>query len=75
MALSTTHSASSIETRTRSSRSVLRRAFDSLIDARQRAANRRVNGYLLALDDQTLTELGYDRKKLIREGAVVHSIF
>jgi hypothetical protein len=49
------------------------RAYDRLIDARMREAQRVVNGYLLTLDDQTLAELGHDRASLRRVGAVARA--
>ncbi|MCW2307017.1 hypothetical protein [Rhodobium gokarnense] len=36
---------------------------------RELQAKKYVNGYLLTLDDDTLAELGYDRKKIEAEGA------
>ena len=43
--------------------------FGTMISARERQAKRYVNGYLLSLDEQTLTELGYDRATIESEGA------
>ena len=41
-----------------------RTAFDGMVNARQRQANTYVAGFLLALDDETLTRAGYSRAKL-----------
>ncbi|MBA4783452.1 MAG: hypothetical protein H2045_09575 [Rhizobiales bacterium] len=41
--------------------------FTGLIEARQRQANRYINGYLLTLDDATLTSRGYNRKDLLKK--------
>lgn len=49
--------------------SFVRRAFDRLVEARVQQARRHVNGYLLSLDDATLTAYGYDRRELEREGS------
>lgn len=49
------------------------RALDRLLEARMRAAQRTVNGYLLTLDDQTLAELGHDRATLVRLGATART--
>ncbi|MEP1442965.1 MAG: hypothetical protein ABJK39_08150 [Hyphomicrobiales bacterium] len=43
--------------------------YAGFIQAREMQAQRYVNGYLLTLDDQTLKSHGFDRAKLIREGA------
>lgn len=47
-------------------RGFLRNAFDAMIAARQREANRYVNGVLLMLDDEALKARGYDRAELNR---------
>lgn len=52
-------------------KSVLRRALDRMITARERQARRYVNGYLLTLDDTTLAGYGYSRGELEREGSMV----
>ncbi len=56
-------------TSTRASGSFMRRAFDRMIEARSVQARRYVNGYLLSLDDATLSAHGYDREQLEREGS------
>lgn len=49
------------------------RAYDRMIEARMREAQRTVNGYLLTLDDQTLAELGHDRAALLRAGVTARA--
>lgn len=56
-------------TSTRASGGFMRRAFDRMIEARSVQARRYVNGYLLSLDDATLSAHGYDREQLEREGS------
>ncbi|MEM8812975.1 MAG: hypothetical protein AAGF59_10190 [Pseudomonadota bacterium] len=48
--------------------SIFRRVMGAMIEARQREAQRQVNGYLLQLDDKTLATYGYDRKELKKLG-------
>jgi len=43
-----------------------RSAFEALVQARQREAERYVNGVLLSLDDETLKSHGYNRAELSR---------
>lgn len=50
---------------------IMRRALDRLMEGRERQARRYVNGYLLTLDDATLTGYGYNRRELEREGSMV----
>ena len=45
-----------------------RSTFDRMIAARERQAQRYVNGALLAMDDETLRRAGYDRKTLQLKG-------
>jgi hypothetical protein len=45
-----------------------RNAFRALVEARQREAERYVNGVLLSLDDETLAGHGYSRAELARRG-------
>ncbi|WP_417686149.1 hypothetical protein [Roseibium sp.] len=52
----------------RSSNGFVRRAFDRMVEAREKQARKYVNGYLLSLDDATLTAHGYKRSELEREG-------
>jgi hypothetical protein len=59
-------------TSTRSGSSFMRRAFDRMVEARSQQARRYVNGYLLSLDDATLSAHGYDREQLEREGAAAN---
>lgn len=47
----------------------VRRAFERMVEAREKQARRYVNGYLLSLDDATLAAHGYDRRELEREGS------
>ncbi|MBK5950100.1 hypothetical protein CH339_18980 [Rhodobium orientis] len=54
---------------TTSTSSALRRMLDKVTRGRELQAKKYVNGYLLTLDDETLAELGYDRKKIEAEGA------
>ena len=48
-------------------RGYLMGAVDALIAARQRQAERYVNGALLTLSDETLKAYGYDREELRRK--------
>ncbi|RLP24708.1 hypothetical protein [Mesorhizobium sp. YM1C-6-2] len=41
-----------------------RSLLDAIVEARQREANRYVNGVLLAFDDDTLLRYGYSRAEL-----------
>ncbi len=50
-----------VRNRTAPPRSILRRAMAHMIAAREAQAQRRVNAYLLGLDNATLAALGYDR--------------
>ena len=43
--------------------------FSGLIEARQRQADRYINGYLLTLDDATLKSKGYSRKELMKKNS------
>lgn len=45
-----------------------RSIFNALVEARQREAERYVNGVLLSLDDETLKGHGYSRAELSRRG-------
>lgn len=45
-------------------RSPISRLVDRLIEARERKVQREIAEKLLALDDESLTELGYDRDLL-----------
>lgn len=54
------------------SRSVLRRAVDQMVSAREQRVQRYVNGYLLTLDDATLAASGHDRETLRRKGAAIY---
>lgn len=48
-----------------------RNGFNRVVEARQRQAQRYVNGFLLAMDDASLKRAGYDRKSLEgRESAI-----
>ena len=53
-----------VRNRTAPPRSILRRAMAHMIATRESQAHRRVNVYLLGLDDATLAALGYDRNVL-----------
>lgn len=64
MAITTTFTGSD-----RASTGFVRRAFNSMIDARTKQARRYVNGYLLSLDDATLAAHGFSRAELEREGS------
>lgn len=46
-----------------------RNALNTLLESRQRQAELYVNGVLLALDDATLKNHGYDRAELSKRGA------
>ena len=43
--------------------------LSGLIEARQRQADRYINGYLLTLDDKTLERSGFNRKEIIKKGS------
>jgi hypothetical protein len=58
-------------TRTAPPRGVMKRAVARMIAAREAQAQRRVNTYLLGLDDASLAALGYDRGLLERAGTSV----
>jgi hypothetical protein len=45
-----------------------RSVFNAVVEARQREADRYVNGVLLSLDDETLKSHGYSRAELSRRG-------
>ncbi|PLX36452.1 MAG: hypothetical protein C0606_14280 [Hyphomicrobiales bacterium] len=49
--------------------SFFRSLLESMISAREAQAKRYVNGYLLSLEDDVLTDLGYDRDVIEREGS------
>jgi hypothetical protein len=44
-----------------------RNSMNRVVEARQRQAQRYVNGVLLAMDDEALIRAGYDRKVLERQ--------
>ncbi len=50
------------------SHSFFGKLFSSMIAARERQAKRYVNGYLLGLEDDQLSDLGYTRAELEQEG-------
>lgn len=52
--------------RPRKDRGFLRRVAEGMIASRQRQADRMVASYLLALDDETLAKLGYQRADVAR---------
>lgn len=45
-----------------------RNVLKAFVEARQREAERHVNGVLLSLDDETLKSHGYSRAELVRRG-------
>lgn len=47
-----------------------RRGYHSMIEARQRQAQRYVYGALLDLDDETLSQAGYDRRELEKRSPI-----
>ena len=47
----------------------VRSVLNALVEARQREAERYVNGVLLSLDDETMKSHGYSRAELSRRGA------
>lgn len=51
-------------------RGFFRNAVDALVAARQKQANRYVNGALLMFDDETLKAHGYNRDDLMRRASV-----
>jgi hypothetical protein len=53
-----------VRNRTAPPRSILRRAMANMIAAREAQPGRRVNAFLLGLDDASLAALGYDHKVL-----------
>ncbi len=50
-------------------RSILRTAFNRVVEARRREADRVVSRALLTLDDKTLSALGKDRQELRRKAS------
>ncbi|WP_186396897.1 hypothetical protein [Stappia sp. TSB10GB4] len=70
MAIATTTTTAISSVSRSSSKSVFRKALDSMIAARERQARRYVNGYLLSLDDATLAAYGYDRAELERNSSL-----
>ncbi|MXN63532.1 hypothetical protein GR183_01330 [Stappia sp. GBMRC 2046] len=66
MAIATTTS-TSLRAGRSSGKGLFNKAVDRMVAARERQARRYVNGYLLSLDDATLSAYGYDRKELERE--------
>lgn len=54
--------------------SFLHNAFNRFVAARERQAQRYVNGALLRLDDKRLAELGTSREQLRREGVSTYSL-
>ena len=70
MAIATTTTTAISGVSRSSSKSVFRKALDSMITARERQARRYVNGYLLSLDDATLAAYGYDRAELERNSSL-----
>lgn len=55
-------------------KSFLRTAFDNLVEARQRRADRYTTGALLSLDDTSLQAMGISREELRRRPAQ-HAMF
>ncbi len=49
-----------------------RNRFNRVVEARQRQAQRYVNGVLLAMDDESLERAGYDRKVLERQESALY---
>ncbi|MEN0087676.1 MAG: hypothetical protein AAF737_04485 [Pseudomonadota bacterium] len=47
----------------------IRNFMNNVVTARQRQADRFVNGVLLGMDEQTLNAAGYDRNELRRRSA------
>lgn len=47
---------------------IFSKALTAFIEARQREADRYVNGVLLSFDDETLKRHGYKRSELARRG-------
>ncbi|MHC5652710.1 hypothetical protein [Stappia sp.] len=68
MAIATTTALAGVSHGT--SKSLFRKAMDSMVAARERQARRYVNGYLLSLDDATLAAYGYERAELERQGGL-----
>lgn len=56
-------------------RSILRRAYDGMINARARRVKSQVNAHLLGMDDKTLKSLGFSRAELEREGVDATPLF
>nr|WP_306265304.1 hypothetical protein [Pararhizobium sp. IMCC3301] len=70
--MATTASFTNVPARVAGSNSVFRRVMDRMVSAREKQVSRYVNGYLLTLDDQTLTEHGYNRKALEKAGSSIY---
>ncbi|MBX3576841.1 MAG: hypothetical protein KF723_06505 [Rhizobiaceae bacterium] len=58
--------------KTSNRRSFFRTALDSMVNARQRQAERYVNGALLMLDDETLKANGYRREDLRKRATGIY---
>ncbi|SMC58795.1 hypothetical protein [Rhizobium sp. RU36D] len=52
--------------------SIFRNAYNRVIEARERQANRYVNGALMNLDDKTLASMGLTREELRRKGTAAY---
>ena len=70
--MATSASFTNTPARATGSNSVFRRALDRMVSAREKQVGRYVNGYLLTLDDATLSANGYSRKSLEKAGSAVY---
>lgn len=61
--------------RASSDKSVWRRAYEGLINARARRVQLHVNAHLLGMDDKTLVSLGCSRQEIQRQGAQATPLF
>ncbi len=56
---------STAHTETEKKQGFLSRVFNSMVEARQREAERQVVAQLLSFDDKTLADLGFERSELV----------
>lgn len=53
----------------KATRGIIRSAFDAIVEARSRQAERYVNGALMMMDDQTLKSHGIERSDLAKRSS------
>lgn len=70
--MATTASFANVPARAAGSSSMFRRAMARMVSAREKQVNRYVNGYLLTLDDATLSANGFSREKLEKAESAIY---